>query len=121
MDKSLKRGRRSGKIIAVIVIALAIIALLSACVNNDAETPDNTSNPDTVKLQSFRIIPNGNEAAAEYDVVCLDRSISGTLELFTVELVLSNIAGNPVQSFTMSDRPGSWSGTKLWMTSTTIR
>ena len=33
MDKSLKRGRRSGKIIAVIVIALAIIAILSACVD----------------------------------------------------------------------------------------
>ena len=103
MDKSLKRGRRSGKIIAVIVIALAIIAILSACVDGTSKDPD-AANPDTVKLQSFNIIPNGNEAAAEYDVVCLDRSISGTLELFTVELVLSNIAGNPVQSFTMSDR-----------------
>ncbi|HIU60058.1 MAG TPA: leucine-rich repeat protein, partial [Candidatus Stercoripulliclostridium merdigallinarum] len=103
MDKSLKRGRRSGKIIAVIVIALAIIAILSACVDGTSKDPD-AANPDTVKLQSFNIIPNGNEAAAEYDVVCLDRSISGTLELFTVELVLSNIAGNPVQSFTMSGR-----------------
>lgn len=103
MDKSLKRGRRSGKIIAVIVIALAIIAILSACVDDTSKDPD-AANPDTVKLQSFNIIPNGNEAAAEYDVVCLDRSISGTLELFTVELVLSNIAGNPVQSFTMSGR-----------------
>lgn len=103
MDKSLKRGRRSGKIIAVIVIALAIIAILSACVDGTSKDPD-AVNPDTVKLQSFNIIPNGNEAAAEYDVVCLDRSISGTLELFTVELVLSNIAGNPVQSFTMSGR-----------------
>ena len=103
MDKSLKRGRRSGKIIAVIVIALAIIAILSACVDGTTKDPD-AANPDTVKLQSFNIIPNGNEAAAEYDVVCLDRSISGTLELFTVELVLSNIAGNPVQSFTMSGR-----------------
>lgn len=103
MDKSLKRGRRSGKIIAVIVIALAIIAILPACVDGTTKDPD-AANPDTVKLQSFNIIPNGNEAAAEYDVVCLDRSISGTLELFTVELVLSNIAGNPVQSFTMSGR-----------------
>lgn len=103
MDKSLKRGRRSGKIIAVIVISLAIIAILSACVDGTSKDPD-AANPDTVKLQSFNIIPNGNEAAAEYDVVCLDRSISGTLELFTVELVLSNIAGNPVQSFTMSGR-----------------
>lgn len=103
MDKSLKRGRRSEKIIAVIVIALAIIAILSACVDGTTKDPD-AVNPDTVKLQSFNIIPNGNEAAAEYDVVCLDRSISGTLELFTVELVLSNIAGNPVQSFTMSGR-----------------
>lgn len=103
MDKSLKRGRRSGKIIAVIVIALAIIAILSACVDGTTKDPD-AANPDTVKLQSFNIIPNGNEAAAEYDVACLDRSISGTLELFTVELVLSNIAGNPVQSFTMSGR-----------------
>lgn len=103
MDKSLKRGRRSGKIIAVIVISLAIIAILSACVDGTTKDPD-AANPDTVKLQSFNIIPNGNEAAAEYDVVCLDRSISGTLELFTVELVLSNIAGNPVQSFTMSGR-----------------
>lgn len=103
MDKSLKRGRRSGKIIAVIVISLAIIAILSACVDDTSKDPD-AANPDTVKLQSFNIIPNGNEAAAEYDVVCLDRSISGTLELFTVELVLSNIAGNPVQSFTMSGR-----------------
>ena len=104
MNKSYRSGIGNVKIFVVLIIIMALIALLSACVNNDAETPDNTSNPDTVKLQSFRIIPNGNEAAAEYDVVCLDRSISGTLELFTVELVLSNIAGNPVQSFTMSDR-----------------
>ena len=104
MNKSYRSGIGNVKIFVVLIIIMALIALLSACVNNDAETPDNTSNPDTVKLQSFRIIPNGNEAAAEYDVVCLDRSISGTLELFTVELVLSNIAGNPVQSFTMFER-----------------
>ena len=89
---------------AAIALAFITAATLAACGVNGSESGKDpgAKDPNTVALSEFNIIPNSSEWESDYDVVCLDRNRSGELDLFTVELVLSNIAGNPVQSFTMS-------------------
>ena len=98
------KHRRKLLIAALAVLSVLLIAAGVACGDGGGDSKNPNSGKDTgrVELVAFNIIPNGFDAAAEYDVVCLDKNRTGVLDLFTIELVFSNIASNPILSFTMS-------------------
>lgn len=97
------KHRRKLLIVALAVLSVLVIAAGVACDDvGDSKNPNSGKDTGRVELVAFNIIPNGFDAAAEYDVVCLDKNRTGVLDLFTIELVFSNIASNPILSFTMS-------------------